>query len=180
MNPKDEARFAEAVAPLTKEDFWKKRVLDAGCGEGKNSFWAVRWGAREVVAFDEDPKKVEAASKLLDQFGNARAGTGSLYATSYSHEFDMALAIDSLSSVENPALAVQNLARAVKPGSLVVVHLPSLERSPWFLKFFHTFNYHPLPVWRKEAVHALFDSADYREAHLFGEGPGWTAVGVVA
>lgn len=176
MNPQDEFRFATAVAPLQKEDFWKKRILDAGCGNGYNSFWAVRWGAREVVAFDEDAAMAEKANVLLSQFGNTRAGTGSLYANSYSNEFDMVLMIDTLSRIDQPARAVQSLAPSLKKGGLFLVRVASFEESPWYIKLLSKLGAWKTPLWTQGAVESLFQEQDFSERHLFAQNGGWTAV----
>jgi SAM-dependent methyltransferase len=49
----------------------RRRVLDAGCGHGRNLLWFLRNGF-EVFAIDEDPSAVSAAPKL--PYDNIRQG----------------------------------------------------------------------------------------------------------
>ena len=57
--PEYEMQFLRWVYPLKPEDFMGKKVLDAGCGTGRNSFWPLIYGAKEVVAFDYDKEIVK-------------------------------------------------------------------------------------------------------------------------
>jgi predicted RNA methylase len=66
-----QGQFRNWTAPLA-ESFWKdKRVLDVGCGMGRNSYWPMRWGARSVTAFDYDERSVARAKETLKEFPSA-------------------------------------------------------------------------------------------------------------
>lgn len=44
--------FLEYIRPLGADFFRGKSVLDAGCGNGRHSYWAARFGAPDVIAMD--------------------------------------------------------------------------------------------------------------------------------
>ena len=133
--PEHGAQFKKWVMPLTQADFAGKRVLDAGCGMGRNSYWALKWGAGEVVAFDADPRTVGAASRNLSQFPNARVLLKSIYDIDWRDEFDIAFSIGVVHHLEDPLAAVRKLASAAKPGGKVAVWLYGYEGNEWIVTF---------------------------------------------
>jgi uncharacterized protein YbaR (Trm112 family) len=52
----EDERYAEQflgwIAPVTPEFFRNKIVLEGGCGKGRHTQLAARWGAREVIGID--------------------------------------------------------------------------------------------------------------------------------
>src|SRR5919197_163165 len=52
MHDEFEAQFLDWLDPITPEFFSGKRVLDAGCGTGRHSYFAASYGAAEVMALD--------------------------------------------------------------------------------------------------------------------------------
>src|SRR5439155_10723843 len=47
-----EQQFLDWIKPVSREFFKDKFVLDAGCGKGRHSWCAARFGAREVIGID--------------------------------------------------------------------------------------------------------------------------------
>lgn len=133
--PEHEMQFRGWVSPLRQEDFSDTRVLDAGCGMGRNSFWVAKWGAREVVAFDADPGTVEAASRNLVGLPNVRVLLKSIYDIAWRDEFDVVLSIGVIHHLENPLAAVRKLAQAVRPGGKVLIWVYGYEGNEWIVKF---------------------------------------------
>lgn len=134
MDPNYELQFKRWVTPLKQEDFQGRKVLDAGCGMGRNSFWALRWGAREVVAFDYDKRTVAAAQQNLKTFSNAEVLYKSIYEITWENEFDIAFSIGVIHHLEDPKRALSNLIRAVKPGGRVLIWVYSYEGNEWIVK----------------------------------------------
>jgi 2-polyprenyl-3-methyl-5-hydroxy-6-metoxy-1,4-benzoquinol methylase len=66
-----ERLFRNWTNPLVPADWKGKKVLDAGCGMGRNSFWAMQYGARAVTAFDYDERSVARAKETLKGFPTA-------------------------------------------------------------------------------------------------------------
>jgi SAM-dependent methyltransferase len=52
--------------------FKGKRVMDVGCGMGRNPYWFIDAGAASVLAVDVDDSSLGAARKNLAPFTNAK------------------------------------------------------------------------------------------------------------
>jgi SAM-dependent methyltransferase len=135
LDPNYELQFARWVYPLTQADFSGRRVLDAGCGMGRNSFWALKWGASKVTAFDFDRRSVSHAEKNLSEFTNAEVLFKSIYDIDWQNEFDVVFSIGVIHHLKNPRLAVSNLVRAAKPGATILLWVYSHEGSEWIVKY---------------------------------------------
>lgn len=99
----EEGLFLNWVFPLRPEDFKGKKVLDAGCGNGRNAYWLKKWGA-QVTAFDYNKEITEIAEK------NAKVPVfvADIHDFSSSHH-DIAVCIGVLNFLENPRKAIIHL-----------------------------------------------------------------------
>ena len=127
--PLYEEQFKAWIQPLTPRDFKGLRVLDGGCGTGRNSLWPANYGALEVVAFDVDPRSVAVARKNLAGSANAKVCEHSLYDIPFTNEFDLAFSIGVIHHLADPRKAVSNLVKAVKPGGRVLLWVYGREGS---------------------------------------------------
>jgi len=134
INPNYEMQFLKWAYPLKKNDFENKKVLDAGCGMGRNSFWALKYGASELTAFDFDKNSVEAAKKNLSCFKNARVEFKSIYEINYKKEFDISFSIGVIHHLKYPEKAVKNLIKAVKSGGIVLIWVYGYKGNEWIVK----------------------------------------------
>lgn len=132
--PVYEKQFLGWVSPLTPADFKNKTVLDAGCGIGRNLYWALKYGASKGVAFEHDQNIVTVARKNLSQLPNAIVRFGTIYDIPESNKFDLVLCIGVLPHLENPALALKQLVKACRKGGLVVVWVLGREGNDWIIK----------------------------------------------
>jgi SAM-dependent methyltransferase len=130
-----ELQFKKWLGPVTPDFLRGKKILDAGCGMGRNSYWCLVWGAREVVAFDNDDRTVAAARILLKDFPNAAVRKENIYDIQYENEFDFVFSIGVIHHLANPARAVGYLIRAAKPGGVVLLWLYAREGNEWLLWF---------------------------------------------
>lgn len=130
-----ETQFKKWIVPLGPADFLEKKVLDAGCGMGRNSYWAARWGADEVVAFDADVRTVHSASETLSGFSNVRVLLKSIYDIEWKDEFDIAFSIGVIHHLADPIHALKNLAISVKPGGVVLIWVYGYEGNEWIVRF---------------------------------------------
>ena len=142
LDPNYEIQFRRWLGPFGPELFQGRKVLDAGCGMGRNSYWALKYGAKELVAFDYDQGSVEAAKKNLTGFANARVEFKSIYQIDWQDEFDIAFCIGVIHHLANPDLAIKNLIKAVKPGGLILIWVYGYEGNQWIVKLISPIRIH--------------------------------------
>src|SRR5205085_3899476 len=116
-----ESNFRAYMAPHAPDFFNGKRILDAGCGTGRHSYYAAKYGA-EVWAMDLGPA-IEVASRNTVGM-NVKTVQADLYHPPFEPEsFDMVYSIGVLHHLPDPEGAFRNLVRFVKPGGYVQVYL---------------------------------------------------------
>lgn len=125
--PLYEHQFRGWIQPLTPADFKGLRVLDGGCGTGRNSLWPATYGASQVVAFDVDPRSVGVARNNLAPYANAKVEEHSLYDIPYENEFDLTFSIGVIHHLADPRKAVANLVKAAKPGGRILIWVYGYE-----------------------------------------------------
>jgi SAM-dependent methyltransferase len=140
---------------LTSEEVKGKDVLDAGCGMGRNSYWPLVWGAKSLVAFDNDERSLTAAKRTLADFPNATIERHDISELAWESRFDLVLCIGVLHHLRRPHRALENLVRSLRPGGRLIVWVYSYEGSEWIVRYVNPIRIHvtsrmPLPL-----VHAL-------------------------
>ena len=70
--PESQRQLERWLGSTTLESFRGKRVMDVGCGMGRNPYWYLQAGAASVVGVDMDDGSLEAARRNLAPFPNAR------------------------------------------------------------------------------------------------------------
>jgi len=120
------------------------RLLDMGCGGGRHAFEAARRGAR-VVALDTDRSElsqVTAVFAAMAQAGEIPEGGSGLAvsgdATCLPFEdgsFDKVIAAEVLEHLPADQLAMNEIARVLRPGGMAAVTVPAWlpERICWRL-----------------------------------------------
>lgn len=150
-----ERLFRNWTNPLVPADWKGKKVLDAGCGMGRNSFWAMQYGARAVTAFDYDERSVARAKETLMEFSSAEVELHSIDDITWQNEFDIAFSIGVIHHLKDPERALANMVRALKPGGTLLVWVYSYEGNEWIVRFVNPVRLHitsKLPV---ALVHVL-------------------------
>ena len=154
LYPHYEEQFLGWVAPLSAEDFAGKDVLDAGCGMGRNSRWAAKYGARSVLAVDYAQLAVDAATSGLADLPDVCVERQSIYELDRESAFDLCFSIGVIHHLEFPERAIARLHRALRPGGKLVVWLYGYEGNEIWVSFFRVL--HPLLKRLPPAlVHAL-------------------------
>jgi len=129
-----EEQFKNWTYPLGADFFKDKSVLDAGCGMGRNSLWPLKWGAKQVIAFDFDKRSVAAAKKTLKDFDNARVDYRSIYDIDWQDRFDIAFSIGVIHHLGDSKRALKNMVTALKSGGTLLVWVYSYEGNEWIVK----------------------------------------------
>lgn len=108
------------------------RILDAGCGSGRNVHYLLREGF-DVYGVDENPRAVAALRELADELGHpvddAHARTASLDALPFAnHAFDVVICSAVLHFARDDAhfeAMVQELFRVLRAGGMFFARLAS-------------------------------------------------------
>jgi SAM-dependent methyltransferase len=135
MDKNYEEQFRNWTSPLSEKDFEGRAVLDAGCGMGRNSYWPLKWGAREVVSFDLDERSVSRAKETLREFKNSEILLRSIYDINWHDKFDIALSIGVVHHLKEPKIALQNMVRSLRGGGTLLIWVYSYEGNEWIPKY---------------------------------------------
>ncbi len=120
-------RYFSDVKPVLLEllDPTGLRVLDAGCGAGRNGELLKRAGAGEVWGVELDAGAAEEARRRLDH-----VVTGDLAGVTLDElggePFDAVLAIDVLEHLADPSAALAGLVALLRPGGTLVACIPNV------------------------------------------------------
>lgn len=118
-----EANFLSYIAPIMPEFFKGKDVLDAGCGAGRHTYFAAKWGAVKVAAFDNSWRAVETAKKNLADFPNVLVFRDDIYNIRnwFGPMFDFVFCLGVLHHLPDPQLGFQKLIPLLKPGGTISI-----------------------------------------------------------
>ena len=122
------------IAPVTQEFFRDKVVLEGGCGKGRHTQLAVRWGAREVIGIDLSVA-VETAFAATRSLANTHIIQADIYHLPLARKFDYAFSIGVLHHLPDPRGGFVSLASKVKPGGSISAWIYGAENNEWITRF---------------------------------------------
>jgi SAM-dependent methyltransferase/uncharacterized protein YbaR (Trm112 family) len=117
-----EQQFLDYMQPHDAAFFHGKKMLDAGCGNGRFAYYAGKYGA-EVWAIDLGPA-VEVARRNTESIGSVEVLQADLHNAPFDYEsFDFIYSIGVLHHLPDPEAAFRNLLRYLKPGGEIQIYL---------------------------------------------------------
>ena len=134
----EDERYAEQflgwIAPVTPEFFRDKVVLEGGCGKGRHTQLAARWGARDVIGIDLSVA-VETAFAATRALANAHIIQADIYHLPLARQFDYAFSVGVLHHLPDPHGGFLALAARVKPGGHISAWIYGAENNEWITRF---------------------------------------------
>ena len=134
--PEHREQFVRWTAALPREAWKNAYFLDAGCGAGRNSHWAMTEGAAAGIACDVDERTLAAARQNLKVFSTIEVRHQSIYDIAERNRFDIAFSIGVIHHLAEPEAALRRLVQAVRPGGYVLIWVYGRENMSWLLRIF--------------------------------------------
>jgi 2-polyprenyl-3-methyl-5-hydroxy-6-metoxy-1,4-benzoquinol methylase len=135
-------QFLHWIQPLDPEAFRDKDVLDAGCGMGRNTWWAAQLGARSITAIDQSELAVASAREVVGSLPGVAVRRESIYDIEEREAFDLCFCLGVIHHLEHPRRALERLVESLRPGGQLVVWLYGYEGNALFVRIFQLL--HPL------------------------------------
>lgn len=131
---KYDQQFLGWIAPV-RPDFFKGRlVLEGGCGKGRHTQLAARWGARDVIGIDLSAA-VEAAFSATRDLPNAHIVQADIYNLPLAPVFDYAFSVGVLHHLPDPRGGFESLASKLKPGGHISAWVYGAENNEWITRW---------------------------------------------
>lgn len=124
----------------------EKRVLDFGCGSGRQTLALARSGARLAVGLDTNSRVLESARELAARTPNVdpeRVAFTESALPELEASFDVVISKDSMEHFSDPAGTLSTMRRLLKPGGRILIsfgppwyapygsHMHFFTRVPW-------------------------------------------------
>ena len=129
-----EEQFLGWVAPVKPEFFEEKIILEGGCGKGRHTQLAARWGAREVIGVDLSAA-VETAFAATRHLPNAHIVQADIYHLPFARKFDYAFSVGVLHHLPDPRGGFKSLAAKVKAGGHLSAWVYGAENNGWITRW---------------------------------------------
>jgi SAM-dependent methyltransferase len=127
-------QFLGWIAPVRPEFFQGKVVLEGGCGKGRHTQLAARWGARDVIGVDLSAA-VESAFAATRDLENAHVIQADIYNLPLKAAFDYAFSVGVLHHLPDPRGGFLSLSSKVRKGGHLSAWVYGAENNEWITRF---------------------------------------------
>jgi SAM-dependent methyltransferase len=196
-NPEWKATAAAQILEYTqrpREWFCGKRVLDAGCGQGRWTYGLASLGVERCVSVDISPAAIERTTEVAREFGDRVqvVRRSLLQDLELSNDFDLVWCFGVLHHTGDTYQAFQNVVRCVTPGGylfLMIYAEPRRDQPDGYLYYHEMFDMRSrlknLPFdekvarverkYGKELLHGYFDaiSPEINDLYRWDELESW-------
>lgn len=126
-------------------DFKDKTVLDIGCNSGGQCLWAKKNGAKRVVGYDIDEKRIKQANTLKEIEGlNIDFQVKDLFELDSHDQFDFVFCISVLTEVEDIIGGLKVIKKILRDTAFIEISLAKpafyLSFSKRWVKGYHTIS----------------------------------------
>lgn len=129
-----EEQFLGWIAPIEPPFFKDKVVLEGGCGKGRHTQLAARFGAREVIGVDLSAA-VETAYAATRHLENAHIVQADIYHLPFPRRFDYAFSVGVLHHLPDPRGGFLSLSEKVKAGGHLSAWVYGAENNGWIMRW---------------------------------------------
>jgi SAM-dependent methyltransferase len=129
-----EQQFLDWIAPVEREFFPGKVVLEGGCGKGRHTRRIAGWGVQDIVAVDLS-EAVEVAFAATRGIENAHVIQADIYHLPLRPVFDYAFSVGVLHHLPNPREGFKSLVSKVKPSGQMSAWIYGAENNEWIVRF---------------------------------------------
>ena len=123
-------QFLGWIGPVKQEFFAGKVVLEGGCGKGRHTQLAAKWGAKDIIGVDLSIA-VDTAFAATRHLENAHIVQADIFHLPFRRCFDYAFSIGVLHHLPDPRAGFRSLAGKVKAGGHVSAWIYGAENNEW-------------------------------------------------
>lgn len=116
--------FDEWIAPIVREDFRGKDVLECGCGGGQHTAFVAPL-VNSITAVDLNTTDIARARNA--EFQNVSFVEADIAEMDLAKQFDIVFCIGVIHHTDNPDLTFANIYKHCKPGGTVIIWTYSAE-----------------------------------------------------
>ncbi len=134
----EDSRYEEQLLgwlqPVEPAYFKDKIVVEGGCGKGRHTLLADKWGAKEIVGIDLS-SAVESAFDATQNKENCHIIQADIFNLPLKKAFDFAFSVGVLHHTPDPEGAFLSLASKVKEGGAISAWIYGRENNDWIVNF---------------------------------------------
>ena len=131
------------------------RILDAGCGSGRNMIELARYGTVTGVELSE------TSVALARERHSGEVVAGSVLEMPFpDHSFELAVSLDVIEHLEDDLTALREMRRTVAPGGALLVTVPAYQ---WLWSGHDEINHHHRRYTRRSLQHVA-EQAGWRQS----------------